>query len=335
VLSLREFTIGVAASGAETLAAVISLFDSRLECDPLPLGDDNSYGFGHIAGHNVVVLALPFGDNRFSAIGAVQRMLASFPNVFDVALVGLAGAIPTATRDIRLGDVVVSAGSGISVTDSAETSFHLAPPGKRWLSAVQSLQARELRERSSMQDYLAELAAKSESFSRPKLFDRLFESKSIHQSGADDCSACSGVIERHRRSDSAIHIGLIATGSVALRDSSFREVLGSQGALCYDVAAGVASIEMSYIAIRGISDYCDSHPNDGWRGYASAAAASYLKCLLREISPVQSIPVPTGPLDFASNYREEGHFLGQGSFSTVRRCEWLCVSLLLSHFAGL
>jgi hypothetical protein len=31
--------------------------------------------------------------------------------------------------------------------------------------------------------------------------------------------------------------------------------------------------------LRGISDYADSHKNDGWHGYASASAAAYARQL--------------------------------------------------------
>jgi hypothetical protein len=34
------------------------------------------------------------------------------------------------------------------------------------------------------------------------------------------------------------------------------------------------------MVIRGISDYCDSHKNDQWQGYAAAVAAAYAGQLL-------------------------------------------------------
>ena len=33
------------------------------------------------------------------------------------------------------------------------------------------------------------------------------------------------------------------------------------------------------MVIRGISDYCDSHKNDKWQGYAAVSAAAYARQL--------------------------------------------------------
>ncbi|KAB8253481.1 P-loop containing nucleoside triphosphate hydrolase protein, partial [Aspergillus pseudonomiae] len=44
-------------------------------------------------------------------------------------------------------------------------------------------------------------------------------------------------------------------------------------------AAGLMD-ELPSLAIRGICDYCDSHKNKQWQGYAALAAAAYAKALL-------------------------------------------------------
>jgi hypothetical protein len=56
-------------------------------------------------------------------------------------------------------------------------------------------------------------------------------------------------------------------------------------------AAGIAT-EFSCIAIRGISDYADSHKNDGWHHYAAAAAAACVKELLSYFDPMTP-PLPS------------------------------------------
>ena len=43
-------------------------------------------------------------------------------------------------------------------------------------------------------------------------------------------------------------------------------------------AAG-ALADFPCIVIRGISDYCDSHKNNQWHGYAAAVAAAYARQL--------------------------------------------------------
>jgi nucleoside phosphorylase len=37
------------------------------------------------------------------------------------------------------------------------------------------------------------------------------------------------------------------------------------------------------MVIRGISDYCDTHKNDIWHGYAAAVAAAYARQLFFHI----------------------------------------------------
>jgi nucleoside phosphorylase len=47
-------------------------------------------------------------------------------------------------------------------------------------------------------------------------------------------------------------------------------------------AAGVMN-RMPCLVVRGICDYCDSHKNRDWQGYAAMTAAAYTKELLMEI----------------------------------------------------
>jgi hypothetical protein len=49
-------------------------------------------------------------------------------------------------------------------------------------------------------------------------------------------------------------------------------------------AAGLMS-QLPFLAIRGICDYCDSHKNKGWQGYAAFTAAVYTKLLLSRLKP--------------------------------------------------
>lgn len=65
------------------------------------------------------------------------------------------------------------------------------------------------------------------------------------------------------------------------------------GILCFEMeAAGLDDFQ--FLAIRGISDYADSHKNDDWHAYAAAAAAAYAKELLTVIT---STAVPVAPKD--------------------------------------
>ena len=50
--------------------------------------------------------------------------------------------------------------------------------------------------------------------------------------------------------------------------------------LCFEMEAAGLMTEFSSLVIRGVSDYADSHKNDGWQHYAAAAAAACTKELL-------------------------------------------------------
>jgi nucleoside phosphorylase len=43
---------------------------------------------------------------------------------------------------------------------------------------------------------------------------------------------------------------------------------------------------VGYLLVRGICDYCDTHKNKVWQGYAAAVAAAYVRAL------IEAIPVP-------------------------------------------
>ncbi|KAG9599564.1 hypothetical protein KCU77_g3687, partial [Aureobasidium melanogenum] len=69
----------------------------------------NGYTLGEMAGHNVVIAVLLRGTYGLSSAASVAaNMLNSFLNIRVGLMVGIGGGAPTAKRDIRLGDVVVS-----------------------------------------------------------------------------------------------------------------------------------------------------------------------------------------------------------------------------------
>ena len=77
-----------------------------------------------------------------------------------------------------------------------------------------------------------------------------------------------------------VHRGTIASGEQVIKDGEVRDRLAQElGALCFETEAAGALADFPCIIIRGISDYCDSHKNDRWHGYAAAAAAAYARQL--------------------------------------------------------
>jgi nucleoside phosphorylase len=96
------------------------------------------------------------------------------------------------------------------------------------------------------------------------------------------CRLCYGW---QRKSDiKPIHYGLIASGDQVIKDSEIRDSLAQQhGILCFEMEAAGLMDELPTLVIRGICDYCDSHKNKRWQGYAALAAAAYAKVFLSGI----------------------------------------------------
>lgn len=70
------------------------------------------------------------------------------------------------------------------------------------------------------------------------------------------------------------------------KDPLFRDELRkSEKVLCFEKEAAGLMDRFPCIAIRGISDYADTHKCKKWQPYASVTAAAYAKDLLAVIQP--------------------------------------------------
>lgn len=82
-----------------------------------------------------------------------------------------------------------------------------------------------------------------------------------------------------------VHYGIIASGSVLVKDAKSRQELLNHmppncECLCYEMEAAGLMNSFPCLVIRGICDYADAHKNDQWQPYASATAAAFAKELL-------------------------------------------------------
>lgn len=111
-LKVEDFTIGwICALPKEAIPAVL-LLDEEYEPTHVPL-DSNSYYFGRIGKHKIVIATLPKGSyGEISASGIAHDMARSFSSIRLCLLVGIGAGVPSEENDIRLGDVVVSAPAG-------------------------------------------------------------------------------------------------------------------------------------------------------------------------------------------------------------------------------
>ncbi|KAL7904346.1 hypothetical protein GGI35DRAFT_472426 [Trichoderma velutinum] len=286
----------------EQVAAMQMLDEEHAPLAQSP-ADHNVYKLGSINGHNVVIAGLPQTGNCPAAT-VVTQMRMTFQNLRYGLLVGIGGGVPVETDSgmIRLGHVVVSKPTGVhsgavqydhgkAREGYFERTGSLMPPPATLLSAAQALDV----ERDRMDYDPVWEDTKRFKTERPRLRrfkfpgianDHLYQSDYNHQQMGMSCeeAGCSPEqrIERPVEDDDecfvVVHRGTIASGELVIKDAKQRDRLAQQyGLLCFEMEAAGALADFPCMVIRGISDYCDSHKNDYWHGFAAAAAAAYAR----------------------------------------------------------
>lgn len=316
--SRGDYTIGwICALVPEYIAAqeFLDVEHPRPDADDNSPGDDNHYAHGSIGGHNVVIAVLPKGDYGISSTSNVVTNLArSYPSARIGLMVGIGGGAPTADRDIRLGDVVVSEpgnsksgafqydfGKHIQGEDYKITKVLNKPP-TILRTALAGLQARYQRKGHDLDKLVNAALEKNrrlrKSHGRPDAStDVLFKPDALHSEHCQSQSCAQTAVEKEdhtiRREprdedeeDIAIHYGLVATANSVMKDAKLRDKFAQEeGVLCFEMEAGGLLDSLPCIVIRGICDYSDTHKTKRWQGYASMAAAAFARELLLEVSP--------------------------------------------------
>lgn len=287
----------------EHIAAVEMLDDHHTMSFFQQSSDHNVYALGSINGHNIVIASLHSPGNSLAAT-VVAQMRATFPNLAGGVLVGIGGGVPTTTDRgmIRLGHVVASKPtgdhSGAVQYDSGKAmdsrfvrTGALAAPSRLLLNAAHKLEVKRTRdpvdpvwlslkrintENPRLQHFGKPSAAKDHLY--PPAYRHRSPGKSCDEAGCDAGQRIPRPIEEDSDTFVTVHRGTIASGGLVIKDAKLRDKLARQhGVLCFEMeAAGVLS-DFPCMVIRGISDYCDTHKNDEWHGYAAAAAAAYAR----------------------------------------------------------
>jgi nucleoside phosphorylase len=301
-----DYTVGWICSLEVEQIAALEMLDEEHERLSQPPTDHNVYNLGNIAGHNVVVVGLHQPGNN-SAATVVTQMRMTFPNLKFGVLVGIGGGVPVKTDNgiIQLGDIVVSkpAGGhsgaiqydhGKATVGQFERTGALAPPPAVLLNAAQDLAAKRARSRKDPVDENIKRIDTSlrglRRYKRPgSELDRLYKPDYIHLRPGLSCDECecdpSQQVQRATDSEDdeqyvVVHRGTIASGELVVKDAALRDQLAKEyGLLCFEMEVAGALADFPCMVIRGISDYCDSHKNDQWHGYAAAAAAAYARQL--------------------------------------------------------
>lgn len=277
--------------------------------------DNNSYSWGRIGEHNIVIASLQAGVyGTISAATTASDLICSLPHIRFGLLVGIGGGIakPDEDQDIRLGDVVVSQPTGTTggvvqydfgkakADGIWEQKGSLSKPPPVLLHALASLQARHEMAPSKIPDLLEIMWSANNRFmtkgkrnyTHPGAAnDRLYKSEYSHVGGAT-CSKCDSAweVEREERdsTDPEIHYGIIASGDSLIKDAVTRDKLWErQQFLCVEMEAAGLMDKFPCLVIRGICDYADSHKNDRWQRYAAATAAAFAVELLEHVPAKQ------------------------------------------------
>ncbi|KIW64874.1 hypothetical protein PV04_07178 [Phialophora macrospora] len=265
--------------------------------------DNNTYTFGRMNKHNVVIACLPKGKYGISSAASVAKdMRRSFPSIRFGLMVGIGGGAPSEKNDIRLGDVVVSLPT--IQNQKLERTGALNAPPLVLLTALNAIGARHERKGHHIAETVKAMVDQNrrleKKYGRPETgTDQLFESTFIHPDREQPCAeTCSTVtartITRRERlaseDDPVIHYGLIASADRLMKDAQARDTLSrEEGVLCFDMEAAGLMHDFPCVVIRGICDYSDTHKNDMWQGYAAAVAAAYAKELLEVIQPTEVV----------------------------------------------
>jgi nucleoside phosphorylase len=302
----EDYTVGwICPLEVEQIAA-LEMLDEEHERLPQQVADRNVYSLGSISRHNVVIAGLHQPGNNPAAT-VVTQMRMTFPNLRFGLLVGIGGGVPTKTDKgmIRLGDVVVNKPvgehSGAVQYDHGKAEAgqfrrtgSLASPPAVLLNAAQDLAAKRAR---SCIDPVVENIKMIETdiqglrkYKYPgSAHDHLYKQDYTHLNPGVCCDECGcdptqrvqrGIDDNDESDDPrvVIHRGTIASGEQVIKDGKLRDRLAEEyGILCFEMEAAGALADFPCIVIRGISDYCDSHKNNLWHGYAAAAAAAYAR----------------------------------------------------------
>ncbi|KAL4946532.1 hypothetical protein BDV06DRAFT_87047 [Aspergillus oleicola] len=320
-LTYDNYTIAWICALPLEMAAARVMLDKTHSPLPKPSADPNAYETGELNGHYIVIVCLPAGVcGTISAATVVSRMRLTFPRLQYGLMVGIGGGVPGKNNDIRLGDVVVSKPvgkySGVIQYDYGkaiqggkfESTGTLNKPPQVLLTHMAQLEAKQMTEgKGALSKIVHEALERNpemkERFSAPEQHtDLLFRSSYHHAIRDDTCGQCDKeqLIQRQPRDTSMpyIYYGLIASGDQVMRDSETRDRLSRQlGVLCFEMEAAGLMDELHTLVIRGICDYCDSHKQKEWQGYAALTAASYAKLLL-SVMPVYR--TESGPLERGS-----------------------------------
>ena len=267
--SKHDYRIAWITALAIERAAAIALLDEMHE-EPEDFDqsniDKNSYAWGRLSNHNVVIASLPVGGYGLTnAAKAVLGLLSSLEHIKIGLLVGIGAGLPEESgADIRLGDVAVSQPEGTlggvvqydmvkARGDGFERTGLLVPPPEILMNALTSLKAYHELQNSRIPQFLQKAAEANLKFAQNYKYPGK-EHDSLYMAGT---TASQQAQMHHVRSDSNpyIHYGTIASGNILVKDAETRQkIIATVGQPCICLEMEAAGLMNSFpcLVIRGI-----------------------------------------------------------------------------------
>ncbi|KAH8689661.1 violaceus kinesin [Talaromyces proteolyticus] len=302
--SHKDYSVAWVCALPLEMATAKAMLDETHSPLPQPPTDHNTYTLGSLNGHAMVMACLPYGVYGTTAAATVlAEMRATFPCLQFGLMVGIGGGVPSKHADIRLGDVVVSKPSdifgGVIQYDYGKTihggrivrTGSLNKPHPILLTAIAQVESNRILGKKTITSIVHDVLNTDKEiqnrFRQPEN-DWLFLATYCHEGSDSECEACDRnqlILRAARAIDGPdIHYGLIASGNQVMKDGQTRDrIAAMEGILCFEMEAAGLMDQLPCLVIRGICDYCDSHKNKQWQGYAALTAAAYARNLLSVI----------------------------------------------------
>jgi nucleoside phosphorylase len=259
--------------------------------DPNFLGN---FTFGSIKNHHVMIAStMAPGCQRVPA-ARLAALLEDKMHTYSIVLGTAGGTFDKLSKDIRLGDVVISKPKGQHGgvvewdvgTEQEDGSFKRTGFLDRVPTRLSSLRSKL---RSDIEFGSVQLMVENAVYPGAES-DLLFDTACQHV-GGDSCGKCGpNKIQREQREDCGprVHFGGVASGETLMVDGVMRDHLAKiLKVKCFGMdAAKVMAIRPS-LCIMGVGNYADSHQQSLeygiWEEYAAAAAATYTKHFVMQL----------------------------------------------------
>lgn len=277
---------GIITALPEEYAAVRLLFDTCHDDNNGKFGPGNSFVLGEI-GENLVALAmLPKAGEEDAALYATN-MKNRYTNLKYIFMVGIAGGVPSKTH---LGDVVISTDGVIQLDYGKKTVEKFIVRGRgdatsiAIVERVKKIVADSLYEKLDFEGHLKNITLKCNNnvFAKPGVDMEEYEEYDEESKGyVKKCRKVSQEV--------TVKLGVVGTENSVLKDASLRDYYEKvYETIAFEMEAGGINrasqfAEITYITIRGITDFCDKCKNDLWHNYAAANAAIFTYLVISQI----------------------------------------------------